>query len=86
MLSRVSGVSGEIRAGYQRAAELGKWEMDVHRVIRADIVSASNFWLAQKPLDIRLRVGRRWWIWRGVDVSNKGSSVRVQVRGDPEHI
>lgn len=67
---RASGMSGELRTGYQCAARLGAWSLDlIPRLprafaFRAVVLEAHDYWVRQVPLDLVLAVGRTEWIWR----------------------
>lgn len=69
---RVSGTAGALRVGYQEAATLGAWEMEqlptLPRAYRvsARLMSLSDYWIAQTPLDLVLEVGGEAWRWRDV--------------------
>lgn len=90
---RASGLSGELRVGYQRAMELGVWDVTVHYVrrriagftIEAQIVSEHAYWATQTPQDLMLRVGSIVeWRWPSVTVHRENvKRVRIDVTERP---
>ena len=68
---RASGTYGELRVGYQRAARLGAWaiEIDPQRpggfAFSASISDEQTYWIAQgPPYDLALALGTAEWLWR----------------------
>lgn len=85
---RMSGEVGELRVCYQRAAQLGRWQMlpasgRGRYSITADLVSTNAYWMTQHPLDIALVLGGTEWLWRDVAVTQDGRQVRVEVSEPP---
>lgn len=87
------GPSGLLFKGHQRAADLGPWALEFTRdgrgadrwEIRADLARADTFWLAQPgPFEVRLRLGRSLWCWKGVPVERRGGHVVIEGQGRPE--
>lgn len=81
---RMAGAAGELRAGYQVAARLGKWTMDADRVEAA--VEETNDFFLDLPGDkaLWLRMGARYWVWPVVDVVDAGRPLVVRVLGSPQ--
>ena len=70
---QASGHGGELRVGYQSAAQLGSWQVDIVQAIpairfsiAADILNGDAFWLTQTPIALDLRFGRFHWYWEAV--------------------
>lgn len=86
---RASGPSGELRCGYQQAARLGAWTLELEArlprayTLRARVVSQQDFWITQRPIDIVLHVAQTEWIWRDVSLSQDGDAVVVHIGDKP---
>ena len=83
------GPSGEIRYGYQVAAHLGPWECSPKNEqtmsFSAAIKDVDDYWIAQDPLDLTIRVGRTCWSWEGITVVRDGTAkVFVDLPGKPK--
>lgn len=82
---RASGSAGLLRVGYQQAAVLGQWTVELeHRlprayVLRARILSEHSFWITQRPIDVVLRLAGVDWIWRDIGMERDADG-RVVVR------
>lgn len=67
---RASGPSGELRYGYQIAAQIGPWVITAASsggfAFSAPTLASDEVWLAQRPLDLVLAIGQTEWIWRAV--------------------
>src|SRR5262245_9978372 len=52
LIGCITGIGGEFRYGYQRAAALGEWTLtkDEHGFMATGDILTSNFWLEQSPL------------------------------------
>ena len=87
---RASGHSGELRVGYQRAAELGTWSIVLEpRLPRAytftaTVQSEHGFWNTQRPLDLVLAVGQTEWAWRNVEPCRTGDTITIELHERPE--
>ena len=84
----MKGRTGELRCGYQVAAQLGAWEWSPQGVddgvVDTALTSVDEFWLEQEPLTLALPMGRQQWIWEGVKVVREGTSrARVHLTGKP---
>ena len=85
----VEGHRGELRVGYQVAAELGKWKLDLEPTLPrqyavvADVVATSDYWMAERPLALRLDVGADVWTWRQVEPVIDINRLTVTVAGVP---
>lgn len=89
-----SGQSGELRTGYQVAAQLGPWAIDLAEVMLGDapgwtcsarIIKTDAYWLEHgEAFDLRLDVGRVQWRWRNVNVHLTGESVLIRGEAKPE--
>lgn len=86
---RATGTYGELRAGYQRAARLGKWSLELIPrlprafVFRAAIDSQHDYWITQEPLDLVLAVGQTEWIWRGVIRTPSSAHIELELGEQP---
>ena len=86
---QVSGLSGAIRVGYREAARLGTWTMRLAPAlprrydVTAQVRSASDWWLAQRPLTLVLDVGDASWEWTDVEPVVSGGMVTVRAPGIP---
>lgn len=82
------GLSGQLRRGTATAATLGRWTLgggDGGLVVQAAVVTASDYWLSQRPLDLALDVGARVYRWKDVTLqSHGGTGLVVVARGRPE--
>ena len=85
----VEGYRGELRVGYQVAAELGKWKLDLEPTlprryaVAADVLATSDYWLSERPLMLRLDVGADVWTWQPVEPVVDGGKLTVAVTGVP---
>jgi hypothetical protein len=78
-----SGRGGELRCGYQVAARLGAWTLNHDGRVEAAVADLDTFWLESSPqVSLWLRVGRRHWVWRTVEVVSPDPLV-VKVIGSP---
>jgi hypothetical protein len=76
------GQRGELRNGYQVAAQLRAWSLDSGQVLTSGIVD--EFWAAG-DLSLWLIVGRRAWVWRQAELAGReGDQLRIRVTGSPE--
>lgn len=87
---KASGPAGELRVGYQHAAVLGAWRLEMTPtipMIRCDIeaavVSSDAFWSTQRPMILDLRFGRFHWIWEQTMVTFTNGCVTTRVHGKP---
>jgi hypothetical protein len=82
-------VRGHLRAGYQRAAELGAWELHLgtEATLSAVVLSSSPYWMEQRPLGLELVVGAGVWKWSAVEI-RMWSKTRVEISlpGKPEGV
>lgn len=80
---QVSGESGEVKVGYEVAARLGRWRLDGAR-LEAQADDVNQFWIdSDGPFTVRLKMGRRYWVWKTVDLLDGGSPLSVRVHGAP---
>lgn len=86
---RVSGTFGELRSGYQRAARLGAWTLELlpglPRAFKfsAKILDVHGYWSLQAPLDIVVAVGETEWIWRSAAPTPSSSVLEVEITERP---
>ena len=87
---KASGLDGELRVGYQRAARLEGWSLEVTPAARTTVFAvmarASHvdaFWCTQAPQRLDLRFGRFHWIWEDVRPTYVNGTVSVRVLGAP---
>ncbi len=80
---KASGTGGELRRGYQVVAQLGPWTMDQDRVDAATHSLNEIYLEAPGALQLRLRLGRRFWVWREVELL-AAQPLAVRVCGSPD--
>lgn len=85
MSLRMRGVAGELRRGYQVAADLGPWTMDESGRVEATPITVDAYWIenAAGGLALWLRVGKKAWVWRDVVMETAGPPIVVRVAGSP---
>lgn len=84
---RATGLSGELRHGYQQAAELGPWVIKDEGpafVFRAPVTRYNAVWMARKPLDLSLTLGGLTWTWNNVAAVVSGDVVKVELTRKPD--
>lgn len=82
---QLRGHSGELRKGYKVAARLGAWAMDGSGRCEAQALETNDYWLDQPgSFDLWLWVGARAWVWKGVDVADRGEPFVVRAPGSPD--
>lgn len=85
----VSGRSGELRVGYQRAALLGEWTITPSSnrpntfTFHTDAVEENPHWYRQSPLDLVLALGTTEWVWRNVSILRDGPDMYVELTERP---
>lgn len=89
-----SGVTGELRVGYQVAARLGAWGVDGTPDGRwsftGRLVESNAYWIESPGpftlrLEIRLASGPRYWQWRGLSITERSpQSITIHGNGSPE--
>ena len=83
---RASGLSGELRYGYQCAARLGAWTIescDGGFRFAAPIAEAHEVWIVCRPLRLVLALGRAEWVWDDVDPAIDGATVTITLTHRP---
>lgn len=86
---RVSGTAGAVRVGYQVAAQLGAWRLELLPVVpkayrvEAQIRAVSEYWLAQTPLDLVLDMGTQQWTWRAITPAIGDARLTATIHGTP---
>ena len=84
---QATGTTGTLRAGGQLAASLTAWKYTGNEAgwqITATAGDVNEFWLDNSTLDVWLRVGNHWWIWRDVAVRREGTAITITGAGRPE--
>ena len=91
MLSFLRGKSGELRAGYQCAATLGKWSARKDRTtgvwtVEAKAEEVHPVWIKYTGgLAASLCFGNGVrWRWRNAEILNHDGAILFQVSGEPE--
>jgi hypothetical protein len=91
MLGFLRGRSGELRAGYQCAAKLGKWSARKDRTtgvwtVEAKAESVHPVWIEYTGgLEASLCFGNGVrWRWRKAEILNRDGTFLFQVSGEPE--
>jgi hypothetical protein len=87
---RATGSSGELRVGYQSAARLGAWHLEVTHtlagllfVVVAHVDAADWYWMHQHPLTLTLAFGRFRWEWPQASATIDGERMTIRVNGKP---
>ena len=85
---QATGTTGKLMAGGQLVASLTAWthvgDTDNWQTT-ATARDVNEFWLSgASSLDVWLRVGPKWWIWRGVAVRCEGTAITITGAGRPE--
>lgn len=86
---RASGPAGELRVGYQWAATLRGWVLDVvatrPRAYRftATVARQHDHWIDQGPKDLVVTVGTTEWRWPNVEVVRTGDVIEVELHDRP---
>lgn len=96
----VRGQIGQLKVGYQTAAELGPWELSYGPqpdnpeagppqgwTFSATIGGIDGFWGQRDTFDLILSVGPQRWKWRQVHTTipiNLPGKVNIQGEGRPE--
>ena len=90
MAVRVTGHAGQVRVGYQVAAQLGTWSLELlpevprrYRLVAA-VSAVSDYWWSQAPLAVHLWVGAEEWVWCPVTAAMDGASLAVSLAGSPQ--
>lgn len=87
-----TGISGELRAGYQVAAWLGRWEMamsddrlvDGRWTCRAELLARNDYWLEHaQRFALCLDVGVVQWCWPEVRVQVGDEQLTIYGLGGP---
>lgn len=83
----IRGAGGVLRAGYQRAASLGRWTLTRRGSdydLLAELVEPDAFWITSRPLTLRLALPNRHWVWRIEDVLITATALTVVLTGPPD--
>ena len=84
---RASGLSGELRHGYQVAATLGAWMIETAGrafECRATVEAQHEVWSERRPLDLVLRLGGVEWTWRDVAPDFSGGALVIALTRMPD--
>jgi hypothetical protein len=76
------GQSGEVRYGYQLAAQLGPWQLSDNR-LETSTTYQNDMWLTVGALTLRLNVGEKLWVWRDIEVLSIEPFI-LRLPGSPE--
>lgn len=73
---KIVGTGGQLRVGYQVAAEVGRWTISasgyqpqISFTIEARLTDRNEYWINQSPIALSLRMGNRKWTWENVTIS-----------------
>lgn len=86
---QVSGLRGQLRVGYQVAAELGPWRLSLapqlprQYEVHARVYRTDAYWLSERPLTLTLEVGSDVWAWAKTEPEIGGDELGAVVRGMP---
>jgi hypothetical protein len=85
-----TGLSGELRSGYQLAGRFGGWKLAVHRkspeseessIVTITSLEPDGYWFGELPHSVRLQVGERMWVWREAE---RIDETHYRLLGEPE--
>lgn len=80
-----SGLTGELRKGYQVVARLSGCTLSAETARVDGIASDVNtFWIDQPPFSLWLKFGSRHWVWRETEVIDSGSPFAIRLHGSPD--
>lgn len=86
---RATGPSGVVRHGYQEAATLGAWTLELlpgaprRYRLEAEVRSRHWHWAAQDPLVLELRIGTATWAWTLGAPLEPGARLALALAGPP---
>lgn len=85
MALQASGDDGELRKGHHVVARLSSWTLDAS-IARVDAKAhdIKQFWIDQPPFSLRLRFGKRFWVWSNVEVLDPSERLALRVHGSPD--
>lgn len=88
MAISANGLSGEITIGGRKAASLGRWSLDGQMgnvlLVDAAVLQTDEYLIGlPTPPVLRLHVGERTWVWRGVSVGGAGDRLTISCSGAP---
>lgn len=87
---QVTGTRGVVKVGPHTAASFVSWSLasvgSGSYDFGGQLTAIDSFWITQHPQDLRLTVGARTWIYRGVLLNVAGNHVsatvsRPEIRG-----
>ena len=87
---RVEGQAGELRVGYQKAARLLRWRLELQPqrprryALTADVMVLSEHWMSYGEFDVVLENGPVAWCWRRVAPAVAGDRLTLMVADMPE--
>ncbi len=84
---RASGLSGELRYGYETAARLGTWAIESDGTafrFSAVVTQAHELWALRRPLTLVLALGNFEWSWTGLDPAIAGARAEVVLTRRPD--
>lgn len=85
MAFKANGLSGEILVGGRRAVRLGKWELNGLGggfTCEATVLEEDNYLIQMPSVRVlRLVVGQKLWIWRGVTIGGGGGQITITGSG-----
>ena len=80
----IVGTGGEVRVGYQLAARLGPWTIEVPSPaagrVTAELQTVDPWWITQPGTELRLVTRNAEWVWTTFDLIRPGV---WRVRGAP---
>lgn len=85
----IDNLRGELWCAGRKAATLSHVHLRVDghdRLTAGGVVTiADNYWYSREgPFVLRVRVGKRLWVWRDVSIERLGGQVRMNAQGRPE--
>lgn len=86
---RASGIGGELRFGYQVAAEIGAWAIEPQGAsfaLSAALRQEHAVWIRERPLDVAVRLGPVTWKWKDVDPVVDSGQARLALTRRPDSV
>lgn len=87
---KASGRSGELRHGYQKAADIGRWQMaqavrfPPTFVFVGTLDQTNEYWIRERPLDLVVSLGSTEWQWKNVTPIIDGARIEIELTRRPD--
>ena len=88
---RATGSDGELRVGYQRAARLAGWRLELLPALprrfafTATVAWADDYWRLQPRFDLIARIGCETWTWYAAVAGpvERGAVIAIELTARP---